>query len=425
MKTSKFFALAVIFLTLSSFRFIGLEVKGAQVIRSTDDTNYVVIGAFSIQRNAIRFTSSASKKNLDAKYAMNQNRNLYYVYVLSTNNHQQAIEEALRLRKDSPYNDTWVYHGSFAATTVKSGTDINPVTQQPIQAVAEESSQVEAAAMVGVPQSATSTVSEQAEQGTTQESIAQTKKEETSEPAAKKDIDTETSGKSFYFKIFRGDDQQPVEGDVNVIDAERSRKIGTFAGNTEVRVTDPNNKEGGLSLVCEVFGFRKVQRDIKYETPEGEGITNENNATVVPFELVRLQKGDIAVMYNVYFFKDAAVMRPESRYEVTSLLNMLNENPKYKIKIHGHTNGGAAGKIISMKEGSDNFFSLNDTKEGVGSAKKLSEVRAEIIRDFLKSNGIAENRMQVKAWGGKRPVYDKHSPQAQSNVRVEIEILEN
>ena len=31
-------------------------------------------------------------------------------------------------------------------------------------------------------------------------------------------------------------------------------------------------------------------------------------------------------MYNVFFFKDAAVMRPESRYEITSLLEMLKEN---------------------------------------------------------------------------------------------------
>jgi outer membrane protein OmpA-like peptidoglycan-associated protein len=41
------------------------------------------------------------------------------------------------------------------------------------------------------------------------------------------------------------------------------------------------------------------------------------------------------------------------------------------------------------------------------------------------SNGIEAGRMQIKAWGGKKPIQDKHGPQAQSNVRVEIEILEN
>ena len=117
-------------------------------------------------------------------------------------------------------------------------------------------------------------------------------------------------------------------------------------------------------------------------------------------------------------------MRPESRYEVQSLVDMLKENPKYKIKIHGHTNGNASGKIIAAKEGGD-LFSLNDTNDGYGSAKKLSEARARIIEQYLLREGITPSRMQVKAWGGKRPIYEKNSNQAQSNVRVEIEILED
>src|SRR6185436_5665049 len=102
------------FLAFSSFRLPGVEVKGAQ-LKNLDDPYSVVIGAFSIQENAVNFTSKAHKMNLDAKYEMNQNRNLYYVFVLSTNDKKQAIDEALRLRKDSPYNDTWVFHGNLSA----------------------------------------------------------------------------------------------------------------------------------------------------------------------------------------------------------------------------------------------------------------------------------------------------------------------
>ena len=118
-------------------------------------------------------------------------------------------------------------------------------------------------------------------------------------------------------------------------------------------------------------------------------------------------------------------MIPESRYEVNSLLQMLKENPKYKIRIHGHTNGGAAGKIISKAKDSDNFFTLTNTVDGFGSAKKLSFERGNIIRDFLVAEGIDAARMQVKAWGGKKPIHDKHHSRAQENVRVEIEILED
>ncbi|MBP9927510.1 MAG: OmpA family protein, partial [Cyclobacteriaceae bacterium] len=112
-------------------------------------------------------------------------------------------------------------------------------------------------------------------------------------------------------------------------------------------------------------------------------------------------------------------------YEVGSLLEMMKENPKYKIRIHGHTNGNSAGKIVSMGD-SKNFFMLTrDNKDGHGSAQKLSEERAMLIRQYLVENGIDANRMEVKAWGGKKPIYEVDHPAAQANVRVEIEILEN
>ena len=78
-----------------------------------------------------------------------------------------------------------------------------------------------------------------------------------------------------------------------------------------------------------------------------------------------------------------------------------------------------------MGKDSKNFFSLNDTKDGFGSAKELSEQRADVIRKYLISNGIDQSRIEIKAWGGKRSIHDKHSARAQENVRVEVEILEN
>jgi outer membrane protein OmpA-like peptidoglycan-associated protein len=234
----------------------------------------------------------------------------------------------------------------------------------------------------------------------------------------------DVAGNSFLFKVFRASDQTSIDGDIDAIDNEKTKKIGTYKANVHVKL--PNSKLNQVSFVCEVFGYRKVQRNIDYANPEGEDITrDEAGAVVVPFELMRLQKGDIAVMYNVYFFKDAAIMRPESRYEVNSLLEMLNENVKYKIKLHGHTNGNAAGKIISMSKKSENFFSLHDTHDGIGSAKQLSEDRAAVIRRYMISNGIDPARIEVKAWGGKRAIHDKHSSRAQENVRVEVEILED
>lgn len=409
MRNSLLFALGVIFLLSGSTT---LSFGSGQAIDKENPPqaiNYVVIGAFSNQKNAVKFTDQASKNSYQAKYEMNVNRNLYYVYVLTTDSHEQAIDEALKLRRESPYYDTWVYYGLLGkeGENVK-GININPVTEKISSVESNES------------------LREQKESEPSQKDSVVTTPITTPVVAKEEEPDSEIEGKKFFFKIYRGDNTEEVKGDVDVIDAVKARKIGTYAGNKQVRISKPPGKDGNISLVCEVFGYRKVQRDINYNTPQAEDIiTNEEEGTLVPFELVRLQKGDHAIMYNVYFFNDAAIMRPESRYEVGSLLDMLKENPKYKIKIHGHTNSNQAGRIISLADGNTDYFSLNNTKDGAGSAKKLSLQRAELIKSYLVTNGIDAARMEVKAWGGKRPLYDKHSAQAQSNVRVEIEILDN
>jgi outer membrane protein OmpA-like peptidoglycan-associated protein len=372
--------------------------------------NYVVIGAFEFKKNAVKFSSKASSE-FKVTYEINPNRNLYYVYILKTKDRQEAIAEALRLQANSPYNDTWVYSGPLGSDRgIVKGSDINPVTEEAIESVKPTDAPAMQANVTEEPVVAVEKVEEMVEE-----------EAEVEKPLPAND----DKQKNFLFKIYRADNSSQLEGNVDVIDVERSRKLGTYEGNKAVQISSPGTSSGNISLLCEVFGYRKAQKNVSFNDPQEETITFEDDKYVVPFELVRLQKGDIAVMYNVYFFKDAAVMRPESRWEVNSLLDMLKENPNYKIRIHGHTNGNASGKIISKDEKSDNFFSLTDTKDGFGSAKKLSEVRAEIIRDYLVSNGIDASRMQIKAWGGKRPLVDKLHTQAQNNVRVEIEILEN
>jgi outer membrane protein OmpA-like peptidoglycan-associated protein len=413
MKTSKFFALVGLVLLTVSFQ----PTAAARLEQSQIDVvpNYVVIGAFSKQSNAIRFTDHAQKDlKMNAKFEMNVRRNLYYVYVLSTDDLALAVQEARRLRTESEFTDTWVYRGSF------DGSGPEPVVITP-----EEEPKVEEVKT----ESVTTTESPVTEPAATTDAP---KTDSTAVMAETTEVPIETSaapddtkeGTKFLFKISRATDLKRIRGDVDVIDVDRSRKIGTYKGNLAVKVASPQNKSGKMSLVCEVFGYRKVQREVNYNDPEvgTDIIRDATGSIVVPFDLERLKKGDIAVMYNVYFFKDAAVMRPESRYEVNSLLDMLNENTKYKITIHGHTNGNAAGKIIAMNKDTQNFFSLTDTKEGFGTAKELSEQRAQVIRDYLVNNGIDPKRMEIKAWGGKKPIHDKMSQRAHENVRVEIEI---
>jgi outer membrane protein OmpA-like peptidoglycan-associated protein len=370
---------------------------------------YVVIGAFAVHDNATNFVKHASSLQLPASYALNTDKNLYYVYVLRTDDREKAVEQAQQVRLEANLTDTWVYHGEILDAHVLTDDNEDKIT------------------MASVP--LTNTATEKKLESSTVSVVATPERKPEAvvdrEPVRESASIDEGEGKRFLFHVFRANDGEAVEGDVDAIDVVRSRKIGSYKSNMPVRVAERSDLTD-VSFICEVFGYRRAQNTINFQDPLAmDGVSQDSSQNiVVPFELVRLKKGDIAVMYHVYFFKDAAIMRPESNYEVNSLVEMLKENPKYKIKIHGHTNGSAYGKIVYMGK-SDNFFSLSNTREGFGSAKELSEERARVIRNFLISTGIEKERMTIKAWGGKRPVHNKNSAKAQENVRVEIEILED
>jgi len=103
---------------------------------STYATNYVVIGAFAKKSNAVKLA-----KKTEASFDLNAVKQLYYVFVLKTDDHEAAFAEARRLQSDSEYKDAWVFAGTLGEGG--SGEDIMvPVkveesitfTQEPIVA---------------------------------------------------------------------------------------------------------------------------------------------------------------------------------------------------------------------------------------------------------------------------------------------------
>ncbi|HEY8937565.1 MAG TPA: SPOR domain-containing protein, partial [Cyclobacteriaceae bacterium] len=275
---------------------------------TTQSTSYmVVIGAFAVKHNAERFTKRAVQQKYNAKFEFNPDRNLYYVFTLTTSEKEIAMNEAKRLREETAYTDAWVYQGgAIGETTDAERKDINPVTEQP---------------MTQIPI-------------TVEETPEPEKKEEPVVVEEAQPADT----KKFFFKPYRSTDNKIVNAEVDAIDVDRSRKMATYKSYVPVYLESPKSASGKVTLIANIFGYRKSQVDINYNNPEGEDITvDEKDGVVVPFELIRLRKGDIVVLYNVFFFKDAAVMMPESKYEVDNLLEMMNENPKCRIRLHGHT----------------------------------------------------------------------------------------
>ena len=233
-------------------------------------------------------------------------------------------------------------------------------------------------------------------------------------------------------KAYNKTNLKPINIELGIFDSKRNKLIKTIKSDSIYGIKDPKNGDASIRIKSTTFGYKPMETTISLKSLDASGseyITAKTESSVeVKFELERLRIGDIAVMWNVYFFRDASIMRPESKDELHELLDMLKENPSLRIMLHGHTNGGSHGKVIHLgPDDNQHFFDLDNEDHIVtaGSAKKLSLYRAETIQRYLIANEIDPSRIEIKGWGGKKMLYDKHDEQAKLNVRVEVEILSN
>jgi outer membrane protein OmpA-like peptidoglycan-associated protein len=368
---------------------------------------YVVVAAYAPSRQdyAQRFAAQ-----LEARYGFNTSKNLYFVYLSYHGNLKEALTEMKNVRSQGRFTDAWVrvVPGVIASQPAAGTVPSAPAVPQPRPEPQRQSPPV-----VEVPQEASPE--------------PEAPFEEKEEKIVQHEVMT-LGNTEVFISLFDAATNRVIDGEVQVIDTERNRLITKVKGNEYLMLPDPKTKSGQLTLIAEVFGYRKQQVEINYPLPLKDTIKPYielmGTTLAVLFDMVRYRRGDIATLYNVYFFNDAAIMMPESKYELTRLLEMLQENPRYRIRLHGHTNGNYHGKILAL--GPDkNFFSLTGARERIGSAKDLSYERAETIKEYLVANGIDPGRIEIKAWGGKRPLYDRHGANARKNVRVEVEVLED
>lgn len=379
---------------------------------------YIVVAAYRKGQEdyAKRYINAINHEGRHSRYGYDSGRKYFYVYLDYYKDFNESIHEMLKTRKAGGFERAWVriMKDGMIEQLETPATIVGAVSETPKELVTE-TPEVEQKSVEVV------------------EAIVE-KVEEPMAIASKPKPDSIQGPKNLsrtpvFLKLYNATNNKVIEGDIQVVDAERSRPIRKVKANDYLTLPDPGTKSGKLTLLCDVFGYRKVQHEIHYQNTEADtaqaSIDLMGNYYLINFDMIRIHRGDISTLYNVYFYNDAAIMLPESKFELNSLLGMLNENQKYKIVLHGHTNGNAAGKLLTMGE-SRNFFEISpDVKKGVGTAKDLSRERAEIIREWLIAQGISGDRMEVKAWGGKRMVHDKNSEHARKNVRVEVEVIED
>ena len=369
------------------------EIKDIyQAIPDMEKGMYLIVGAFRIAENAVQYANSIKIDGKSPKLGKYYATKLTYVYAYETPDDLLfARDKRSELRAISKFHDTWIlYVGITLKELEKKMLEANIKSEEVIP-----------------------------------EEIIEPKIEEFIPPPPV------AEGQQLYnyrFNVINATSLKEVPGYVTIIDAARNKAMKSVSTNQIHEIAAPTSQSKEIIALCDIFGFVKNQVTLKVDNPRSSAdknlISESGGITTVKFELTRHKVGDILTMYNVYFYTNAAIMKPESKYELNNLLGMLHENEKLEIRIHGHTNGNSAGKIIKLKKDDKSYFKVSKNNDvGTGSAKELSQARADLIMRWLVDQGIDKKRMKIKAWGGKKMLYNKSDSMAGRNVRVEIEIL--
>lgn len=118
--------------------------------------------------------------------------------------------------------------------------------------------------------------------------------------------------------------------------------------------------------------------------------------------LVKIEPGQKITMREVLFEQSQFTLQPGGNTELDRIVAMLNTHPGMELLIEGHTDN-------------QGDWDLNI---------KLSEDRVRVVKDYLLSHGVAESRIQTKAWGPSKPVGSNTSDEKRKlNRRVEFTIL--
>ncbi len=106
---------------------------------------------------------------------------------------------------------------------------------------------------------------------------------------------------------------------------------------------------------------------------------------------------------RITFETDSATLRPQSREQLSNIAVILRAYPPVRIKIGGYTDnsGDAAANL------------------------RLSQARAETVRNELRTMGITASRLEAEGYGQAHPVADNATPEGRAtNRRVAFRLTE-
>lgn len=163
-----------------------------------------------------------------------------------------------------------------------------------------------------------------------------------------------------------------------------------------------SKKDGKMQLFVPVGDTYKVQYQsitskkdyTEMPVPNSEGVVFTCKLKISPPTLITLD--------NVFFDTGKSTLKPESFKELDELVKYMMQHKSESIEIAGHTDN--IGDAMSNK--------------------KLSEDRANAVKNYLQKKGIESTRVVAKGYGDTEPIADNADEKGRKqNRRTEVRVL--
>ena len=191
---------------------------------------------------------------------------------------------------------------------------------------------------------------------------------------------------------------KPLDGEIVSFVSSKNKKV--YKGNTKA-----DGKFSILIPIGDVYevSYKNFTEDITYNKIE---IPTEPALYTWDVSII-FEPGRVIILENVEYDFDKASLRPSSFNTLNDLVEVMKIKDKLEIEIGGHT----------------------DSKGKEDYNIKLSQARAESVRNYLISKGIKANRVTAKGYGMSQPIAPNTNSDGsdnpdgrQKNRRTEVKV---
>lgn len=120
------------------------------------------------------------------------------------------------------------------------------------------------------------------------------------------------------------------------------------------------------------------------------------------YKLTKLVVGEYIQLKRIFFEEGEHKLLAQSYEQLNTMVTLMNNHPKMKIEIAGHTDNSGSSKYN----------------------QQLSQKRAEAVKKYLVKKDIKKSRIKPKGYGGQKPLISGNDAASKKqNRRVEFKVL--